>query len=149
MSDAEPAPREWPPVDLIAGLSLETTARPESELDEKIHSGSSSPRSWITLSFIARLLRLLRAFSRAARSGPLSASFLLILVHYKELPLGTEVLEITPSGASAWVQTVRIRTRQKDGTTKDYFKKVQRIFCNRETWSNVFARARAVAWVEK
>lgn len=48
----------------------------------------------------------------------------LIPCHQSELPSGTEVLEITPSGASAWVQTVRIRTRQKDGTTKDYFKKV-------------------------
>lgn len=149
MSDAGPAPREWPPVDLIAGLSLETTARPESELDEKIHSGRSSPRLWITFSSIAHLLRLLRAFSRAVRSDPLSASFLLILDYYLELPPGTEVLEMTPSGASAWVQTVRIRTRQKDGTTKDYFKKVQRIFYNREALSNVVARAKAAAWVEE
>ncbi|KAK4694508.1 hypothetical protein P7C71_g3089, partial [Lecanoromycetidae sp. Uapishka_2] len=81
MSDAGPAPREWPPVDLIAGLSLETTAKPESELDEKVQS---------------------------------------------ELPPGTAVLEITPSGKSAWAQTVRIRTRQSNETIKDYFKKSQR-----------------------
>ena len=85
------------------------------------------------LSATVHLLRLLRAFSRAVRSDPLSESFLLILGHCLELPSGTEVLEITPSGASAWVQTVRIRTCQKDGTTKDYFKKVQRMFYNRET----------------
>ncbi len=42
MSDGEPAPREWPPVDLIAGLSLETIAEPESELDAKVHSGRVS-----------------------------------------------------------------------------------------------------------
>ena len=53
--------------------------------------------------FLARLSRLLRAFSRAARFDPLSTSFLLILGHYLELSLGTEVLEITTSGASAWV----------------------------------------------
>ena len=53
--------------------------------------------------------------------------------HHLELPPGTEVIEITPSGASAWVQTVRVQTRQKDGTTKDYFKKVQAMFYNRDT----------------
>ena len=44
MSDAVPAPKEWPPLDLIAGLSLETTAEPESELDEKVQSGKSFPK---------------------------------------------------------------------------------------------------------
>lgn len=130
MSDDGPALKEWPPVELIAGLSLETTAEPESELDEKVHSGTVSPRLRITLCSIVHLARLLRVFGRAIRSHPSSGSFLLILGHHLELLPGTEVLEITPSGASAWVQTVRIRTRQKDGTTKDYFKKVQRMFYN-------------------
>ena len=34
--------REWPPVDLMAGLSLETTAEPELELDEKVVSGKAA-----------------------------------------------------------------------------------------------------------
>lgn len=67
MSDAGPALKEWPPVELIAGLSLETTAKPESELDEKVHSGRVSP--W-TFSSIVHLSRLLRVFGRAIRSDP-------------------------------------------------------------------------------
>lgn len=133
MSDAGLAVEEWPPVDLIAGLSLETTAEPESELDEKVRSGKPCPRLWITVSSILHLSRLLRAYGRPVRSDPSSGSFLLILDHHLELAPGTEVLGITPSGASAWVQTVRIRTRQKDGTNKDYFKKVLRMFYNRDT----------------
>ena len=43
MVDARPALKEWPPVELIAGLSLETNAEPESELDEKVYSGRVSP----------------------------------------------------------------------------------------------------------
>lgn len=39
MSGARNAPKEWPPVDLIADLSLETTAEPEVELDGKVYSG--------------------------------------------------------------------------------------------------------------
>lgn len=39
MPDAEPTAREWPPNDLIAGLSLKTIADPESELDENVLSG--------------------------------------------------------------------------------------------------------------
>ena len=34
--------REWPPVDLIAGLSLKTTAEPELELDKKVLSGKAA-----------------------------------------------------------------------------------------------------------
>lgn len=149
MSDTGPALKEWPPVDLIAGLSLETTAEPESELDEEVHSSRVSPRLWITLPSIVHLSRLLRTFGRAVRSDPSSGSFLLILGHHLELPPGTEVLEIKPSGASAWVQTVRIRTRQKDGSTKDYFKKVQLMFYNRDTQFNVVARAKVAAWVKE
>ena len=43
MSDAGPALKEWPPVELIAGLSLETNAEPENELDEKVQSGRIFP----------------------------------------------------------------------------------------------------------
>ena len=68
------------------------------------------------------------AFGRAFSSYYSFGSFLTIMEHPLELPPGTEVLEITPSGESAWVQTVRIRTRQRDGISKDYFKKVQRIY---------------------
>ena len=49
----------------------------------------------------------------------------LTLGHYLDLPPGTEVLEIATSGESAWVHTVRVRTRQQDGSEKDYFKKVK------------------------
>lgn len=133
MSDAGPAPKEWPPVDLIAGLSLETTAEPESELDAKVHSGKVSLSVWTTLLSIPHLSLLLRVFSRVIRSGLSSGSLLLIQGHLSELPPGTKVLEIIPSGASAWVQTVRIRTRQRDESSKDYFKKVQCPFCNWNT----------------
>lgn len=40
-----------------------------------------------------------------------------------ELPLGTKVLSITPSGASAWVQTVRIDTELADGSQRVFFMK--------------------------
>ncbi|KAL8688735.1 MAG: hypothetical protein Q9218_005423, partial [Villophora microphyllina] len=40
-----------------------------------------------------------------------------------KLPDGVKVLSISPSGASAWVQTVRIDTQLVDGTSKTYFKK--------------------------
>ena len=98
---------------------------------------------------VCQLSRLLRAFGPAIRSNSSSESLLTILGDLLELPPGTEVFEITPSGASAWVQTVRIRTRQKDGTAKDYFKKVQRMFYNPDTYSNVVARVKSAAWVEE
>lgn len=107
MSDVGPSIKEWPPVDLIADLSLDATAEPEIELDQKVRSGMSSP--YLCRSFLV------------LRQG-----------HRLELPPGTEVLEIAPSGASAWVQTVRIRTRQKNGITKDYFKKVRCTFDSRD-----------------
>lgn len=125
----------WPPVDLIAGLSLETTAKPESELDEKVKSGNFSPSLLIMLSSIVHLSQLPVAFGRTLDSDPSSENLLIILGYHLELPRGTEVLEITPSGASAWVQTVRIRTRQKDGTSKDFFKKVHHMYYNRTTLS--------------
>ena len=133
MSEARVTLREWPPVDLIAGLSLETTAKPESELDEKIKSGRSPPSLSITPSSPVRLSQFPIAFGRFVNSDFSFGSLLIILGYILELPRGTEVLEISPSGASAWVQTVRIRTRQKDGTNKDYFRKVQRMYCNRNT----------------
>ena len=43
MSNVGPALKEWPPVNLIAGLSLKTTAEAESELDEKVISGKVFP----------------------------------------------------------------------------------------------------------
>ena len=43
MSVDSSAPREWPPVDLIAGLSLETIAEPEAELDENVLSSKNYP----------------------------------------------------------------------------------------------------------
>ena len=43
------------------------------------------------------------------------------------LPAGIKIVSVTPSGASAWVQTVRIDTKQKDGSLKSYFKKVRMI----------------------
>ncbi|OAG39946.1 hypothetical protein AYO21_05819 [Fonsecaea monophora] len=45
---------------------------------------------------------------------------------FKELPKGTEVVSINPSGTSAWVQTVCIETSQKDGRILKFFKKVRR-----------------------
>ncbi|KAL8832478.1 MAG: hypothetical protein Q9191_000248 [Dirinaria sp. TL-2023a] len=98
MSDTGPTPEQWPPIDLIAGLSLKTTADSESELDERV---------------------------------------------YSELPPGSKVIEITPSGASAWVQTVRIRTHQENGTSKDFFKKVQRGSVGRRMMLGTFASENA------
>ena len=54
------------------------------------------------------------------------------LHHYKTLtdhetsalPEGSTVLEVSPAGASAWVKTVKIDVRLKDGSTVSYFKKV-------------------------
>lgn len=40
------------------------------------------------------------------------------------LPPRTEVLSITPSGASDWVETMCIKCRLEDGTTKGFFMKV-------------------------
>ena len=135
MSEARPTLREWPPVDLIAGLSLETTAKPERELDEKVKSGRSPLSLLITLSSFVRLSQSLVAFCRAVDSDSTSGNFLITLGCLLELPRGTEVLEITPSGASAWVQTVRIRTRQQDGTSKDYFKKVHHMHNSKRPFS--------------
>ncbi|KAI0025980.1 Fructosamine/Ketosamine-3-kinase [Xylariomycetidae sp. FL0641] len=39
------------------------------------------------------------------------------------LPEGSQVLRVTPSGASAWVKTLKIDVRLIDGTVKSYFKK--------------------------
>ncbi|KAK7967454.1 uncharacterized protein PG986_001731 [Apiospora aurea] len=43
----------------------------------------------------------------------------------RSLMAGSTVLEVTPSGASAWVKTIKIDTQIQDGTVKSYFKKVQ------------------------
>ncbi|KAI4280194.1 MAG: hypothetical protein L6R38_004637 [Xanthoria sp. 2 TBL-2021] len=40
-----------------------------------------------------------------------------------ELPEGARILSIVPSGASVWVQTVRIDVQLNDGNRKTYFKK--------------------------
>ena len=139
-----PAPRQWPPVDLIAGLSLETTAYPESKLDENVHSRKFYPRS-IALSSIILVPRKL--FLHRESNKPQVESFLqdfskglsLTLGRHLELPPGSKVLKITPAGASAWVQTVRIRTCQESGTTRDYFKKVS-VMCmcyEGNTWSDI------------
>ena len=135
MSEAKATLREWPPVDLIAGLSLETIAKPEKELDDKVKSGRSPLSLLLTLSFVVRLSQFLGALCRAVKFDSTPGKFLITLSCLLELPRGTEVLEMTPSGASAWVQTVRIRTRQQDGTSKDYFKKVHRMYCNRKPLS--------------
>lgn len=42
-----------------------------------------------------------------------------------DFPEGTSILSVTPSGTSAWVQTVRIETRQEDGDIKLYFLKAR------------------------
>lgn len=42
------------------------------------------------------------------------------------LPQGSTVLSIKVSGASAWVQTVRITVRHQDALTKDYFMKTEK-----------------------
>ena len=89
------------------------------------------------------------AFGRAINSDTCFGSFLIVIDHLLELPPETEVLEIIPSGESAWVQTVRIRTRQKDGTSKDYFKKVHRVIYNGIPYSNVVVRAKAAAWAKE
>ncbi|KAI0020974.1 Fructosamine kinase-domain-containing protein [Xylariomycetidae sp. FL0641] len=42
-----------------------------------------------------------------------------------KLPSGTQVLSISPSGASYWVRTAKIGTLDGDGEPKDYFVKVR------------------------
>lgn len=66
----------------------------------------------------------------------------LTLRYPQEFSPDTEVLDITPSGASAWVQTVRIRTQQKDGSLKDYFKKVQQTSCSQNPWLIMLTESR-------
>jgi len=39
------------------------------------------------------------------------------------MPRGIKIISILPSGASAWVHTVRIEGRLLDGTTKFFFMK--------------------------
>ena len=39
------------------------------------------------------------------------------------LPANCEILSVSPSGASAWVQTVRIECLFEDGSVKNYFKR--------------------------
>ena len=41
-----------------------------------------------------------------------------------ELPNGSKVISIVPSGASPWVKTVKMNVRLTDGSTKPYFMKV-------------------------
>ena len=43
MSDY-PTPEEWPPNDLITDLSLTTSADPETELDDRVESGTLPDR---------------------------------------------------------------------------------------------------------
>ena len=108
MSQNGPTPRQWPPVDLIAGLSLETIAQPEIKLDEKVHSRKFYPR-YIVLSsiiLVPRKLFLLRKSNKLQVESfvqDFSKSLSLILGRHLELPPGTKVLKITPAGASAWV----------------------------------------------
>ena len=49
MSEGVSAPRDWPPVDLIAGLALETTAEPQGELDEEVYFSKDLPSLYTTL----------------------------------------------------------------------------------------------------
>lgn len=55
MPDAKPTVREWPPNDLIAGLSLKTIADAESELDEKVLSGMISLWSGCSMRYFQQL----------------------------------------------------------------------------------------------
>lgn len=41
-----------------------------------------------------------------------------------ELPKGTQILEISPSGASYWARTAKIETVNAQGEAFDYFVKV-------------------------
>lgn len=50
-------------------------------------------------------------------------SQLMVIRIHAELPADAEIISIEPSGASGWVQTVRIETRQKD-VEQAYFMKV-------------------------
>ncbi|KAK4222959.1 hypothetical protein QBC38DRAFT_512662 [Podospora fimiseda] len=44
------------------------------------------------------------------------------------LPANCEIISVSPSGASAWVQTVRIECLLEDGTIKNYFRKASTRF---------------------
>ena len=65
-----------------------------------------------------------------------------------DLPSGTKIISITPSGASAWVQTVRIEALHEDGTVKSYFKKVRSVEAKRSLVSHhVCLSLNAERWV--
>jgi len=43
--------------------------------------------------------------------------------NFTELPDGTEIIAVVPSGFSAWCKTFRIDAKLKDGELKSYFMK--------------------------
>lgn len=58
-----------------------------------------------------------------------SATRLLLafLMHYIELPGGSQIKEISRYGASYWTQTAKIQTEQADGTPRSFFLKAWRV----------------------
>ena len=61
---------------------------------------------------------------RFQRTALQFTTHLSVLNVFAVFPPDTKILSITPSGASAWVQTVRIDARNGDGSVKPYFMKV-------------------------
>ena len=53
------------------------------------------------------------------------AQILCIIDWRAELPPGSKVVSVIPSGKSFWVETVRIEVLCSDGSTKLYFMKVR------------------------
>ena len=100
-------PEQWPPVDLINGLAIEAPPV-ETELDSKVLNGTFAAPQQCHAPIHLELKPRLHTLTGET----------------VELPDGTEVVFINPSGASAWVQTLRIDTIQKNGERKSYFKKV-------------------------
>ncbi|KAK8034977.1 hypothetical protein PG993_009972 [Apiospora rasikravindrae] len=64
-----------------------------------------------------------KGVAEADEIDPLGPNVVLDKSLMAAFPEGSTVLEVTPSGASAWVKTIKIDIQLQDGTVKSYFKK--------------------------
>ncbi|KAK7953381.1 hypothetical protein PG996_014272 [Apiospora saccharicola] len=64
-----------------------------------------------------------KGVAEAEEIDPLGPNVVLDRSLMAAFPEGSNVLEVTPSGVSAWVKTVKIDIQLPDGTVKSYFKK--------------------------
>ncbi|KAK7998765.1 hypothetical protein PG991_014440 [Apiospora marii] len=64
-----------------------------------------------------------KGVAEAEEIDPLGLNVVLDKSLMTAFPEGSTVIEVTPSGASAWVKTIKIDIQLQDGTVKSYFKK--------------------------